>query len=104
MTSTAFIVSLQYVEFYGDRYAKFKGGKTLLIPSCPTEASAFALALEWLNKHNLQGCYFPRAVFEFATEAAAVADLESNEESFITLEVKPAPSADFETLGNLLAE
>ena len=68
-----YIVSLQYVEAYGDRYFKFKGGDIIIIP-CQEEATAFGLALRYLRTTGQTGSY-PVLAKGFETLEEAVATL-----------------------------
>jgi hypothetical protein len=73
--SPVFLVTVQSVEYYGERYYKFKGGFNVLV-STDKDATAFGLVLEYLVANKLASGYYPKHAERFETEADALATLD----------------------------
>jgi hypothetical protein len=80
-SSSVILVSVQSVEWYGERYYKFKGGFAILVRT-DKEATAFGLVLEYLVANNLASGYYPRHAEAFASEEEALASLPEWDREF----------------------
>ncbi len=80
-SSPVILVSVQSVEYYGERYYKFKGGFAILVRTSK-EATAFGLVLEYLVANHLASGYFPRHAEAFASEEEALASLPEWDRGF----------------------
>jgi hypothetical protein len=80
-SSSVILVSVQSVEWYGERYYKFKGGFAILVRTAK-EATAFGLVLEYLVANNLASGYYPRHAEAFASEEEALASLPEWDREF----------------------
>lgn len=68
------LVSVQYVEQYGEGYFKFKGGCSVIVRTT-RPASAMGLTLAWLAERGWSTSHYPHTATLFASEAEAIASL-----------------------------
>lgn len=68
------LVTVQYVEQYGEGYFKFKGGCSVLVRTLHA-GSAIGLTLAWLAEKGWSTSHYPQTATLFASEAEAIASL-----------------------------
>lgn len=81
LTPAFHLVSVQSVEYYGERYYKFKGGFAILVRT-DKDATAMGLVLEWLSEQNLSRGYYPCLCQPFHSEEEALASLPEWDREF----------------------
>lgn len=68
------LVTVQYVEQYGEGYYKFKGGCSVLVRTLH-KGSAMGLTLAWLAERGWSTSHYPTHAEVYASEAEALASL-----------------------------
>ena len=79
--ATVHLVSVQSVEYYGERYYKFKGGFAVLVHT-DKDATAMGLVLGYLAEQNLSRGYYPCLCQPFASAEEALASLPEWDREF----------------------
>ena len=81
LTPAFHLVSVQSVEYYGERYYKFKGGFAILVRT-DKDATAMGLVLGYLAEQGLSKGYYPCLCQPFHSEEEALASLPEWDREF----------------------
>lgn len=81
LAPTVHLVSVQSVEYYGERYYKFKGGFAILVRT-DKDATAMGLVLGYLADKGLSKGYYPCLCQPFHSEEEALASLPEWDREF----------------------
>ncbi len=81
LATAVHLVSVQSVEYYGERYYKFKGGFAVLVRT-DKDATAMGLVLGYLAERGLSKGFYPSFCQPFATEEEALASLPEWDREF----------------------